>query len=761
VTSPDALVLTAVRRLPVHEESRGLVRVAAQVLTALGIGALDVVRLEGARPTGALAAVAPSGTPADLLLCDELLLLNLGVADGTPVRVQAGAIVTAETVWVSGPPPVVAVVDPALLRSALHGKVLTAGDAVSLLVQDLPEVAPADRAQARQSLRNRLSFQAGTVRLSVLDVAPPTSALVGAGTQVLWARRGATTGPRPAAVAAPAPPPVAVERPALRLADLPGLEDQAHRLREWLDLAFSSPDLLARLGSAPQTGVLLTGPAGSGRASLVEAVAGELGLGLVRAWGPELAALGPDAAAERLRALLAGPPPGAPPVVVLVEDVEALAPREGSPPLLPTLLGLVRAAVAGGRTAVVCTTTRPEAVAPALTAPGLLEHQLAVLLPDRAQRRRLLGALTAALPLAPDVALDDVAARTPGFVAADLVALLRTAGSRAAARQRDAPEPRLAARDLDDALEVVRPSAAEGTLELGGLTLDEVGDMVEVKAALTEAVLWPLRYPDTFASLGVTPARGVLLYGPPGCGKTFLVRALAGSGEANVLSVKGAELLSKWVGESEAAVRELFRRAREQAPSLVFLDEVDALAPVRGGGTDGGTTDRVVAALLTELDGVEQRGDVVVIGATNRPDRIDPALLRPGRLERLVFVPPPDAAARTEILRAAARRVPLQTVDATPEEQRGGVGVPPTYRGHPDWPQPPVDLVALGRRTEGYSAADCAALVREAALAAMRESRTASTVTAAHLEAALAVVRPSLDPAQVAELAAYAERRER
>ena len=215
--------------------------------------------------------------------------------------------------------------------------------------------------------------------------------------------------------------------------------------------------------------------------------------------------------------------------------------------------------------------------------------------------------------------------------------------------------------------------------------LDDVGDMVEVKQALTEAVLWPLRYPDTFTSLGVSPPRGVLLYGPPGCGKTFLVRALAGSGEANVLTVKGAELLSKWVGESEAAVRELFRRARESAPALVFLDEVDALAPVRGAGNDGGTTDRVVAALLTELDGVEQLRDVVVVAATNRPDRIDPALLRPGRLERLVFVPPPDAAARTEILRAASRRVPLQTEETTPDEQRwtDGVSPPPGRRRAP------------------------------------------------------------------------------
>src|SRR3712207_432814 len=217
---------------------------------------------------------------------------------------------------------------------------------------------------------------------------------------------------------------------------------------------------------------------------------------------------------------------------------------------------------------------------------------------------------------------------------------------------------------------------------------------------LTESVLWPLSYPDAFSRLGVQPPRGVLLYGPPGCGKTYLVKAIAGTGKANVLSVKGAELLSKWVGESERAVRELFRRAREAAPTLVFLDEVDALAPIRGQATDGGTTDRVVAALLTELDGVEALRNVVVIGATNRPDLVDPAMLRPGRLERLVYVPPPDGDARADILRAAAKSVPL-TAD--------------------------VDLDALGQRTDGYSAADCAALVREAALTAMRESMEAST----------------------------------
>jgi transitional endoplasmic reticulum ATPase len=285
--------------------------------------------------------------------------------------------------------------------------------------------------------------------------------------------------------------------------------------------------------------------------------------------------------------------------------------------------------------------------------------------------------------------------------------------------------------DFEAALDVVRPtSMAESTLEVAAVSLDDVGDLAEVKEMLTESVLWPLTYPGTFARLGVSPPRGVLLYGPPGCGKTYLVKAIAGTGKANVLSVKGAELLSKWVGESERAVRELFRRAREAAPTLVFLDEVDALAPIRGQASDGGTTDRVVASLLTELDGVEALRNVVVIGATNRPDLIDPALLRPGRLERLVYVPPPDADARTAILRAATKSVPLDDS---------------------------VDLAALGAELDGYSAADCAALIRESALAAMRESLEASTVTAAHVAAARQRVRASLDPVQVAWLAAFAK----
>ena len=321
-----------------------------------------------------------------------------------------------------------------------------------------------------------------------------------------------------------------------------------------------------------------------------------------------------------------------------------------------------------------------------------------------------------------DLDLDEIAGRTPGFVVADLAALVREAALRAASRaSTDGQPPKLNQDDLVGALSVIRPLSRSASEELtvGNVTLDDVGDMAEAKQALTEAVLWPLQHPDTFARLGVDPPRGVLLYGPPGCGKTFVVRALASTGQLSVHAVKGSELMDKWVGASEKAVRELFRRARDSAPSLVFLDEVDALAPRRGQSFDSGVTDRVVAALLTELDGIDPLRDVVVLGATNRPDLIDPALLRPGRLERLVFVEPPDAAARREILRTAGKSIPLSD---------------------------DVDLDEVAAELDGYSAADCVALLREAALTAMRRSIDAADVTAADLAAARKTVRPSLDP---------------
>jgi transitional endoplasmic reticulum ATPase len=729
--------ITLVARLAASaaDARRGVVRLHPEVIDALGLRSWDAVTLTGARVTTAL--VAPTSGPAGQATLDDVTLSNAGLSDGAAVVVAPARVEPARRVLLTGSRLARAALTPETVRLALVGKVVTGGDAVSLLPQDIEPAPGLDAPAARQRVAGALGSAWTTELLTVAYVEPAGAVAVRPSTVVGW-EGGVATG----ALVAAAPPPtrmvdaparVAEPESALPVEDLVGNTEAARKLVEWLELTLDRPELLTRLGGSARLGVLLVGPEGVGKLTLARSTAAAVGATTVELAAPGVAALEAGTASQRVHEIIGKARAGSRTVLV-VTDVEALLPAASPPPLATVVLDALRAAVATPGLALVATTSAPESVDPRLRAPDLVDRELGLALPDLHTRTELLRRLLAAVPLADGVDLKAVAERAPGFVAADLVAVRREAAVQTALRHSGEGEPRICQEDLLDAVGSVRPisMSSSDTLQTGGITLDQVGDMAEVKQALTESVLWPLQYPDSFARLGVAAPRGVLVYGPPGCGKTFLLRALAGTGQLNVFAVKGAELLDKYVGESERAVRELFRKAADAAPALVFLDEVDALAPRRGQSSDSGVADRVVASLLTELDGAEPRRDVIVVGATNRPELIDPALLRPGRLERLVYVPPPDAAARAEILRAAGRHIPLAA---------------------------DVDLDALGAELEDYSAADCAAVLREAALTAMRESLEAAEVTAAHIAAARAAVPPSLDPLQLAELQAYADRR--
>jgi transitional endoplasmic reticulum ATPase len=695
--------MSAGRRLTVTAADEGTGKragLAPETLAALDAAAGDVLAVEGTRSTP-VAAVAAEAVDPDAVALGETARRNAGADVGESVTVEPIAAALAERVTL-------APVNDLSLRGG--------ADALGRVLSDLP-LATGDRVRA--------SLFSDALRLPfvVVETEPEGVVRVGEGTAL-------SVREEPASDLDTAPD----RRRRVRLADLGGVAEPADLLADLLVRPLTDPERYETLGRRPASGVLLHGPGGVGKTHLIHALATEADASLVSLHGPRLAGLSADEATDSLESAVERARRAAPAIVHL-EEVEAAAPADaagGDRRTVAALVDLVERLADQPRVAVVGESRHPEDVAERLRRGGRLEREVDLPAPGREGRREILDVFARTMRL-DDVDLGAVAARTHGFVAADLAALCREAVLRAVRRERrsvpDAESTRpLAVTDADFAAadDAVEPSAMRGfRVSVPSVSYDDVGGLEAAKRELERAVEWPLRHPELFEQYGTTPSRGILLYGPPGTGKTLLAQAVASATDANFISVDGPELLDKYVGESERAVRQVFAAARQNAPSVVFFDEVDAITTVRGDDDAGGGSrapERVVSQLLTEIDGIERLDSVTVVGATNRPDRIDPALLRPGRLERVVEVPLPDRTARREILAVHTRDVPVGD----------------------------VDLGAVADRTEGYTGSDLEALVREAALAAIeRRLRTVgrdgdASVETDHFDAALETVRPSV-----------------
>jgi|UniRef100_A0A7J3Z7V0 AAA family ATPase, CDC48 subfamily len=518
--------------------------------------------------------------------------------------------------------------------------------------------------------------------------------------------------------------------------DIGDLEEVKEKIREIVELPLKHPELFERLGIEPPKGILLYGPPGVGKTLLAKALANETGAYFIAINGPEIMSKYYGESEQKLRQIFEEAKKSAP-AIIFIDEIDAIAPKreevvgEVEKRVVAQLLALMDGLEERGKVIVIGATNRPDALDPALRRPGRFDREIEVPPPDKRARREILSVHTRNVPLAEDVDLDKLAEMTYGYTGADLAALVKETAMNALRRflkehaiDLDKPIPsellqklKVTMADFYKAMKNVAPSLMrEVLIEVPEVRWDDIGGLDLVKQQLREAVEWPIKYPHIFEHMGIRPPKGILLYGPPGCGKTLLAKAAATESGANFIAVKGPEILSKWVGESEKAIREIFKRARKAAPAIIFFDEIDAIAPVRGHDVSG-VTDRIVNQMLTEMDGIEALRGVVVIGATNRPDLLDPALLRPGRFDRVIYVPPPDTKARYEILKIHTRKIPLAE---------------------------DVSLVELAKITEGYSGADLEALVREAVMLALREDIRPRPIEAKYFTKAMEYVKPSL-----------------
>ena len=507
--------------------------------------------------------------------------------------------------------------------------------------------------------------------------------------------------------------------------DLGGLDAEIKKIREMVELPLRHPELFEKVGVEAPKGVLLYGPPGTGKTLLARAVAGETSAHFLHVSGPEIMGKYHGESEERMRGIFEEASRSAP-SIIFIDEIDSIAPKrdqtsgEVEKRVVSQLLTLMDGLRARGKVVVIAATNRPDSIDAALRRPGRFDREMEIGIPDAKGRRDILRIHTKMMPLEESVDLEQVARVTHGFVGADLQALSKEAAMGALRRlipemdlEQDRIPPdvlkriRIGPDDFREALREVRPSALREVLvQVPDVGWGDVGGLDSLKEEVREAVEWPLKHQEAFAHVGAGAPRGILMYGPPGTGKTLVAKAMARETDSNFISVKGPELLSKWVGESEKGVREIFRKARQAAPCVIFFDEMDSLAPARG--TDSGThvTENVVSQILSEMDGLEDLHDVVVVGATNRPDMIDEALLRPGRFDRIIEVPKPDQAGRVQILRIHARGKPVDDID--------------------------YDKLAAG--TDGMGGAELRAVVDGAAMAALRRHvRGESTIQETHI----------------------------
>ncbi|MDL2402892.1 CDC48 family AAA ATPase [Rhizobium mayense] len=723
---PDDQILTLqVANMRPQDAGASIARLSATAMAKLGIREGELIELIGKRHTAAIAMKPyPDDEGLNLVRLDGLQRVNAGATSGDHIEVRKVEARPATKV-VLGPAQKNLVLQgsgEALQRTFLH-RPMVAGDVVSTSVQQRVR----DPRAADPRLRSLLDLPAyGLQEIRLVVVSTQPRGIVQMTEQTVVELRSQFEEPKEA------------RRADVTYDDIGGLGSSVEQVREMVELPLRHPELFQRLGIEPPKGVLLYGPPGTGKTLLARAVANETEANFYHIAGPEIMGSRYGESEERLRQVFQEASQNAP-SIIFIDEIDSIAPKreqvtgEVERRIVAQLLTLMDGLEPRQNIVVIGATNRRDAIDEALRRPGRFDREIVIGVPDQNGRREVLAIHTRGMPLAENTDLDEIARTTYGFVGADLGALVREAAMDAL--RRVLPDVNLkegipaevlekltvSQDDFLSAMRRIQPSALrEIMIQAPNVRWEDVGGLDEAQVKLKEGVELPLRSPQSFKRMGIRPAKGFLLFGPPGTGKTLLAKAVAREAEANFVATKSSDLLSKWYGESEQQVSRLFERARQVAPTVIFIDEIDSLAPVRGGGLgEPAVTERVVNTLLAEMDGLEDMQGVVVMAATNRPNLLDPALLRPGRFDELVYVPVPDLKARRKILGIHTKKMPLAE---------------------------DVDLDALAERTERFTGADLEDLTRRSGLIALRQSIDASKVTKEDFDRALQEVRPSVTP---------------